>query len=73
MTTPAPGAGDPTCPHVDRHEGMCTACGHCLHEVILNGACFLCGTTDLDPIAMSPKKPELIAPDALVRKKPPGT
>lgn len=70
MTTPPPGTGDPTCPHVDRHEGMCTACGHCLHEVILNGACFVCGTTDLDPIAMSPKKPDLIAPDALVRKKP---
>ena len=45
-------------------------CGHCLHEVILNRACFLCGTTDLDPIALSPKKPAaLIAPAQLVRKK----
>jgi len=67
----APGVGDPACPHTERHEGVCTACGHCLHDVILNGACFLCGTTDLDPIALSPKKPaSLIAPDALVRKKP---
>lgn len=69
MTAPTPGTGDPSCPHHERHEGVCVACGHCLHEVILNGACFLCGTTDLSPIAMSPKKPELIAPQLLVRKK----
>jgi hypothetical protein len=38
--------------------------------VILNGACFFCGTTDLDPIAMSPKKPPaLIAPERLTRRK----
>ncbi len=65
MTTPAA----PPCPHTERKEGVCTACGDCLHEVILNGACFLCGTTDLDPIALSPKKSGLIAPDQLVRKK----
>ena len=65
----APGPGDPSCSHVERHEGVCIACGHCLHEVILNGACFLCGTTDLDPIALSPKKGLLISPDQLVRKK----
>jgi hypothetical protein len=58
------------CAHGERREGVCTACGDCLHEVILNGACFLCGTTDLDPIAMSPKKlpPELIPADRLHRK-----
>jgi hypothetical protein len=61
-----PGKGDPDCPHVERQEGVCIVCGHCLHEVILNGACFYCGTTDLDPIAMSPK---LISPDSLTRKK----
>ena len=67
-----PGAGDPNCPHLERHEGVCVVCGHCLHEVILNRACFLCGTTDLDPIALSPKKPAaLIAPEQLVRKKDP--
>jgi hypothetical protein len=36
----------------------------------LNGACFLCGTTDLDPAALSPKKPPLIPPGQLTRKKP---
>lgn len=70
MPHPSPGPGDPVCPHRERDEGVCTACGHCVHEVVLNGACFLCGTTDLDPIEMSPKKPELIAADQLVRKKP---
>ncbi|MEO8703773.1 MAG: hypothetical protein ABI867_27230 [Kofleriaceae bacterium] len=69
MTQPPPGFGDPTCAHVERHEGICTRCGHCLHEVILNAACFLCGSTDLDPIAMSPK-PVVIPAGALVRKKP---
>ncbi len=63
-----PGVGDAACAHVERIEGVCSACGHCTHEVILNGACFLCGTTDIDPIAQSPKK--LIAAEQLTRKKP---
>jgi len=69
VTAPPPGPGDPSCAHAERIEGVCTACGHCVHEIVLNGACFLCGTTELDPVAMSPKKPELIAPDQLARKK----
>ncbi len=49
---------------------MCTRCGHCEHDVVLNGACFYCGTTELDPIAMSPKKPPAVIPAGrLVRKK----
>jgi hypothetical protein len=67
---PAPGEGAPSCPHTQRHVGVCTGCGHCLHEVSLNGACFWCGTTDLDPIALSPKQPSLVPADQLVRKKP---
>lgn len=59
-----------TCAHAERVEGVCTRCGDCLHEVVLNGACFLCGTTDLDPIAMSPKPPVVIPAESLVRKKP---
>ena len=60
------------CNHTERREGVCTACGDCIHEVILNGACFLCGTTELDPIAMSPKKlAALIPADSLARKKSP--
>jgi hypothetical protein len=67
--TPPAGPGDPTCPHLERHEGVCVRCGHCAHELILNRACYFCGTTDLDPIALSPKKPAVIPPAALVRKK----
>ncbi len=49
---------------------MCDVCGHCEHDVILNGACFYCGTTEIDPVAISPKKsPALIAPERLTRKK----
>jgi hypothetical protein len=68
VTQPPAGFGDPTCPHPERREGICTRCGHCDHEVVLNGACFLCGSTDLDPVAMSPK-PVVIPAGSLVRKK----
>ncbi|MBA3391361.1 MAG: hypothetical protein H0T89_01900 [Deltaproteobacteria bacterium] len=69
-TAPPAGYGDPTCPHVTRTDGVCERCGHCAHDVILNAACLYCGTTDLDPIAMSPKQPPAVIPaDALVRKK----
>lgn len=64
-----PGPGDPACAHPTRVEGVCTTCGHCAHDMILNGACFYCGTTDLDPIALSPKPPALIAAERLARKK----
>jgi len=70
VTSPPPGFGDPTCAHAERREGVCVRCGHCEHDVILNGACFLCGTTDLDPIALSPKRPPVIPADRLVRRKP---
>jgi len=66
---PPPGAGDPTCPHSVREAGICVRCGHCDHELIVNGACFFCGTTDLDPIALSPKKPSVIPAEHLVRRK----
>ena len=69
---PPPGYGDPTCPHAVREHGICARCGHCEHDVVLNGACFYCGSTDLDPIAMSPKAakpPAVIPPQHLVRKK----
>jgi hypothetical protein len=71
-STPRPpaGFGDPTCPHVERIEGVCTRCGNCEHDVILNGACMYCGTTELDPEALSPKKTKPVIPaSSLVRKK----
>jgi hypothetical protein len=71
VTDPPPaGPGDPTCAHPVREAGVCVRCGHCEHAVILNGACYFCGTTELDPIALSPKKPAVIPAEQLVRKKP---
>jgi hypothetical protein len=72
VTQPPPaGPGDPSCAHLEREAGVCLRCGHCEHALILNAACYFCGTTDLDPIAMSPKKPPAVIPPAqLVRKKP---
>ena len=70
-TRVVPGLGDLACAHAERVEGVCQHCGHCIHDVILNGACMYCGTTDLDPVALSPKKPgaAVIPPSSLVRKK----
>lgn len=65
----APGPGDPACPHRDRDDrGVCAACGHCSHDVVLNGACLYCGETELDPVAMSPRGAELIPADRLKRR-----
>jgi hypothetical protein len=66
---PPVGHGDSTCEHLVRETGICVRCGHCDHELILNGACYFCGTTELDPIALSPKKPSVIPPDHLLRKR----
>jgi hypothetical protein len=58
----------PTCAHAERDDrGICTACGHCLHDVILNGACVYCGSTDLDPVKVSPKT--VVPVDRLKRGK----
>jgi hypothetical protein len=62
----APGPGDPSCPHVARDErGVCLACGHCLHDVILNGACLYCGATDFPPPT---HKPAVIPLDRLKKR-----
>ena len=55
------------CTHSSRDNGVCTQCGHCLHEIVLNGACYFCGTTDIDPRALSPR-PDLVPAHDLVRK-----
>lgn len=72
MSAPAqPPASPAACTHPDRLDGVCTTCGHCLHEVVLNGACYYCDSTDLDPVALSPKPADQIVPASrLVRRKP---
>lgn len=54
----------------DELDELAPAPAACGHDVVLNGACFYCGTTDLDPIALSPKPAALIPSDRLVRPKP---
>ena len=59
------------CPHTTRENNVCVACGQCDHELILNAACYYCGTTDIDPVAISNKKVAPLVPAAtLVRRKP---
>ena len=58
------------CPHTTRENNVCVACGQCDHELILNGACYWCGSTDIDGVAISPKKPTLVPAATLVRRKP---
>jgi hypothetical protein len=71
MTADSPEA-TPPCAHPDKHEGLCPSCGACDHDVVLNGACLACGSAELDPIAMSPKKPSpsLVPADRLRRRQP---
>jgi len=64
-----PGPGDPACSHPERDDRrICLRCGHCPHDVILNGACLYCGATDIDPVAISPKPASLIPASRLARK-----
>lgn len=75
MSAPAQTPSLP-CLHPEREDGVCTTCGHCLHEIILNGACYFCGSTDIDAVAVSPKPVNSFVPaHRLVRKRPgsPGT
>ena len=60
------------CEHPERVDGICTVCGHCTHEIILNHACYYCGSSDIDGIAVSPKPAEAIVPvSRLVRSAKP--
>ena len=59
-----------SCPHTERKDGVCPACGDCLHAVILNGACYYCGETDLAPRVEPPASDRDIVPaDRLKRPK----
>ena len=54
------------CAHERRSdEGLCPDCGDCTHEIVLNGACFACGSTDLKP---KPKAERLIPPERLRKR-----
>ena len=39
---------DGRCDHARvKDDGVCADCGACTHEVIVNGACYVCGETDV--------------------------
>ena len=57
------------CTHPERVDGVCTTCGHCEHDVILNRACLRCGATDIDPAAISPKQPDTFVPADRLRRR----
>jgi len=63
-----PAATSSPCEHTRDDRGVCTLCGDCAHDVILNGACLYCGATDIDPVARSPRQ-DLIPPDRLRRSR----
>ena len=48
-----------TCTHAERDEGKCPRCGRCEHELVLNGACYYCGETDLQ-LTIKPAASDLV-------------
>ncbi|MEM9490402.1 MAG: hypothetical protein AAGC55_14745 [Myxococcota bacterium] len=60
-----------SCPHHERVDGVCQACGHCLHEIILNGECYFCASRDIDGASVSPRSVDTVIPaSSLVRRRP---
>jgi hypothetical protein len=50
---------DPVCTHPERSEGKCPTCGLCEHDLVLNGACYYCGDTDLK-VTIKPPQDNLV-------------
>lgn len=46
---------------------MCRLCGDCLHEIILNGACYLCGATGIRVTIK--ETPDVVPADRLLRRR----
>jgi len=56
------------CPHPERDDrGICTACGHCLHDVVLNGECVHCGASGVAASKQTEGPP--IVPASRLRRK----
>ena len=57
------------CSHPVRDDrGICTTCGDCIHDVILNGVCVYCGATEIDPRKVSPKASTVVPAERLTRR-----
>lgn len=55
------------CAHPKVSESRCQACGDCLHEVVLNGACYYCGARDIEVTVKEPADP-VVPADRLRRR-----
>jgi DNA polymerase II large subunit len=59
------------CAHLEVQQSRCVECGACLHEAVLNGACYYCGAVDID-VTVKPAATPIIPADRLVRDKDPS-
>jgi len=58
------------CRHLRADGGRCQDCGRCIHDVVLNGACFACGETDLT-VSVKPAEAEQVVPASRLRVRKP--
>jgi hypothetical protein len=56
------------CAHLSRRDGVCIACGDCLHEIVLNGACYFCGADETEVAAKPQAKSDFVPKDRLRRR-----
>ena len=60
--------GDVACPHPRVSEGRCLVCNACTHDVVLNGAWYFCGATDIE-VTVVPAETPLVPADRLRRRR----
>lgn len=56
------------CTHAQQREGKCPDCGHCEHELVLNGACYYCGETELR-LSNKLGEPDIVPVENLTRRR----
>ena len=55
------------CRHFEVVDSVCAACGACLHEIVLNGACYYCGAEGV-VVTNKPEPADPVVPLARLRK-----
>ena len=58
----------PDCRHPEVSESVCAVCGACVHDFVLNGACYACGATDIE-VTVKSAATDLVPAGNLVRPK----
>jgi hypothetical protein len=49
-------------------EGRCAGCGQCVHDLILNGACYHCGATELAVTVLPVRQTAAVVPAERLRR-----